>query len=156
MISNCNGEEKLERYDISWFPVEKIVQARVRFGQDLTGHPGIGHGGAIASVFDDVFGVFFFALRIGTGFTANLNVDYKLPIPEGREVVYQVELQNVEGKKVRLKSVVFDAENSNTTHARASALFVIKHIPSSSDYKDRAESHLGELEAEALRRHHQK
>eukprot|EP01138_Halocafeteria_seosinensis_P002211 gb/GECG01002263.1/.p1 GENE.gb/GECG01002263.1/~~gb/GECG01002263.1/.p1 ORF type:complete len:205 (+),score=27.05 gb/GECG01002263.1/:1-615(+) len=148
-----SGSEKLERYDIVWFPEHKVVQARVLFGQNLSGHPGIVHGGAIASVFDDVFGVLFFALRMGTGFTANLNVNYKLPIPAGRDVLYQVELQKVEGRKVQLKAFIYDADNTSRKLADATALFIMKNVPSSGDAIHRMESHLADLETEAYRRH---
>ena len=65
------------------------------------GHPSIVHGGAIASVLDDTFGVLFFASRLGNGFTANLNVNYRKPLAAGTDVTVHVAVDRVEGRKVR-------------------------------------------------------
>ena len=38
------------------------------------------HGGATAALFDNCFGVAFFAAQVGNGFTANLNVNYRYDV----------------------------------------------------------------------------
>lgn len=47
-------------------------------GDKLCGHPGIIHGGCIASIFDQFFGMIF-VCNAGRGFTANLNINYLKP-----------------------------------------------------------------------------
>lgn len=153
-IGCYSGSDKLERYDVFWYPRKQVIQARVRFGHHLSGHPGIVHGGAIASLFDDAFGVLFFSLKLGSGFTANLNVNYRSPIYTGRDVLYQVELEEVEGRKVKLKASVYDAENPEHKYADSTALFVVKHVASSSNAVKQLKEYLTELETKARKEHH--
>ena len=94
------------------------------------GHPHIVHGGAIASLLDDAFGSLFFACRIGNGFTANLNVDYRAPMPAGCDIRIETWVDRVEGRKVFLVGRVVDV-NSATVYTEGRALFVMKAVPSS-------------------------
>lgn len=99
--SALSGDDKLERYDLALAPDARSLRAIVRLGDQACGHPRIVHGGAIASILDDAFGVLFYAAKVGNGFTANLHVDYRKPLPAGTDVHVFTRIDRVEGRKVR-------------------------------------------------------
>ncbi|KAJ3074155.1 Thioesterase super member 4 [Podochytrium sp. JEL0797] len=77
-----------------------------QFGHALCGHPSIMHGGFISSFFDDAFGMLFALAGKGewSGFTANLNVNYRAPMPAGVVVAFVLWIDKTEGRKVFLKA----------------------------------------------------
>lgn len=69
------GPHRVEKYDIHVSRVDRTsVRADVRLGHNVCGHPGIAHGGILASLLDDAMGAAFFSARLGSGFTANLQI----------------------------------------------------------------------------------
>ena len=64
----------------------------------------------------------------GGGFTANLNVDYKAPLPARSWVCITVDLVAVDGRKVRLAATVTDRlpdDPDATVYAAATCLFIV-------------------------------
>ena len=129
------GAEKLEKYELSLSADRQVLRAAVRLGSKACGHPRFIHGGAIASVFDDAMGTLFLSAGKGTGFTANLTVDYRAPIPAGAElrVTCAVERSEVSARsgarKVWLTSRMEAADGSPPRlYAQARALFIVKDV----------------------------
>jgi len=69
-------------------------------GVDLCGHPGIVHGGMLATMLDEGLArCCFAALPNKVGMTANLNINYRAPAPAGSFVVLRAKTTKVEGRK---------------------------------------------------------
>lgn len=111
----------------------------VRFGDHMSGHSGLAHGGAIAAVFDDSLGALFFSACKTTGFTANLSVDYRKPTPIGKDLHLRAWVERIEGRKVFLRAVLEGAEDG-AVHAEATALFIKKAVPLASRSPPRADA----------------
>lgn len=101
---------------------EKRVVGVFQIGPYLEGPPFMMHGGCIATVIDTVTGTC--ALLIcGKVMTANLNINYKNPIPLGSVIVVEGKLEKTEGKKIFLSCQVKSADDT-ILHNEASALFI--------------------------------
>lgn len=111
-------------------PESRELLVQVRLGDSAVGHPGIVHGGATATILDNAFGMLFFSCNLGTGFTANLNLDYRAPLPAGTDVVAHLSVVGIQGSKVHMRAVLFDPA-TGTVHAQARCLFIAKHVASS-------------------------
>ena len=62
----------------------------------------------------------------GPGFTANLTVDYKAPVPAGSWIATSVELLSLEGRKVRLAASVSERpRGEGKLYASATCLFIV-------------------------------
>ncbi len=112
------------------------MQGTLRLGKRMCGHPAFIHGGAIASVLDDCMGILFLSSGHGTGFTANLNVDYRRPIPAGSLLRVDVRLTGWEvgksgKKKVFLTGRILSAEEGKqpVVFAEATSIFIVKLVP---------------------------
>ena len=71
-------------------------------GHALCGHPGIVHGGLLATLLDEGLGRCCFpALPNKVAVTASLKVDYKKPVMAGQTVVLKAETTRVEGGRAR-------------------------------------------------------
>ena len=113
----------------------------------VCGHPTIVHGGALAAVFDDCFGALFVASRFGNGFTANLSIDYRRPVPAGTDLILDVHIDRVETGKKGSKKIFFkgvlrapgtsDAGVAPVIYTEGTALFVVKSNASSDDLHNR-------------------
>ncbi len=69
-------------------------------GLDLCGHPGIVHGGLLATILDEGLARCCFpALPNKVGVTANLNINYRRPALAGAFVVLRAKTIKVEGRK---------------------------------------------------------
>ncbi|NWV26292.1 THEM4 thioesterase, partial [Origma solitaria] len=86
-------------------------------GPFLEGHPGLTHGGAIATLMDTSLGALALALAERV-VTANLSIDYLAPVPLGTVVLLEALLQRREGRKLFLGCDLRDADG-DTVHARA-------------------------------------
>lgn len=73
-------------------------------GSDLCGHPGIVHGGFLATMLDEGLArCCFAALPHNTGVTANLSIDYRKPTPANSFLVLRATTTKVEGRKAWVK-----------------------------------------------------
>lgn len=126
------GAGRLERYDLSLSDESPpTLEGLARLGDRACGHPLFLHGGVIAALLDDCMGMLFLSLGKGTGFTANLSVDYRAPIPHGTELRVTAALERTEvsqksgATKVFLKAEVRGADTQKL-YAEGRALFVVK------------------------------
>ncbi|KAF2088823.1 Thioesterase/thiol ester dehydrase-isomerase, partial [Saccharata proteae CBS 121410] len=99
-------------------------------GPALCGHPGIVHGGLLATLLDEGLARCCFpALPHKIGMTASLKVDYKAPCQANQFVVLRAETTKVEGRKAwvrgRLETLV-DEDKGETpvVLVEAEALFI--------------------------------
>lgn len=100
---------------------KKMVGVAV-FDDRAVGHPGYAHGGAIASVLDDILGTTAW-LAGDKVFSANLSVDFRKHVPLRSFVRVDAQVNRVEGRKVyagcRLTS------SPDVLHAEAEGLFLM-------------------------------
>jgi acyl-coenzyme A thioesterase PaaI-like protein len=69
-------------------------------GNDICGHPGLVHGGMLATILDEGLARCCFpVLPSGIGVTANLNIDYRKPVPANSYAVLRASTVKVEGRK---------------------------------------------------------
>ncbi|XP_032320149.1 acyl-coenzyme A thioesterase THEM4 isoform X2 [Camelus ferus] len=78
---------------------EKRTVCLFQGGPYLEGPPGFLHGGALATMIDTTLGVCTISC-MGLFMTANLNINFKSPIPLCSVVVISSQLDKVEGRKV--------------------------------------------------------
>lgn len=99
-------------------------------GPALCGHPGIVHGGLLATLLDEGLARCCFpALPNKVGVTASLKIDYRVPCKAGSYVVLRATTTRVEGRKAwvtgRLETLVDEeAGEVPTVLVEAEALFV--------------------------------
>lgn len=75
------------------------VVAEHAFAEHHSGAPGIAHGGAVATVVDDVLGFLLFVVRIA-GVTRHLQVDYLKPVLVGVPYVVRARVDSRDGRKL--------------------------------------------------------
>ena len=97
-------------------------------GTDLCGHAGIVHGGLLATILDESLArCCFAALPNRIGMTANLNINYRAPVPAGSYIVLRAKTVKVDGRKAWvegcLESLVTEGEKP-ILYAEATALFI--------------------------------
>lgn len=78
----------------------KSLTAIFYLGSDVSGHPGIVHGGLLATLLDESMARCCFpALPNKVGVTANLNIDYRRPAMANTYTVLKAKTVKVEGRK---------------------------------------------------------
>lgn len=106
----------------------KSLVALFYLGDDVCGHPGIVHGGLLATILDEALARCCFpALPNKVGMTANLNINYRKPAPAGRYYLLRAKTVNVEGRKAWVDGHIETLEEQGkepTVCAQASALYV--------------------------------
>jgi acyl-coenzyme A thioesterase PaaI-like protein len=134
------GETMIERYEI-WkrridlagdppsrdMGNEDIVIGLVTFGSHLNGHPSLVHGGILSLVFDDICGFAYEAVGVKHAVTANLNVDFRAPVPAGSQVRLAVQLKAREGRKLYWTAQMTSLDQE-TLYAEASSLYIIPRL----------------------------
>jgi len=101
----------------------------LHLGTDLCGHPGIVHGGLLATLLDEALArCCFDALPHRVGVTASLKVDYRTPARAGQFVVVRAETTKVEGRKAwvrgRVETAPAEPGAEPVVLAEAEGLFV--------------------------------
>ncbi|KAM8870248.1 acyl-coenzyme A thioesterase THEM4 [Spinachia spinachia] len=91
-------------------------------GHLLEGPPGHVHGGAIATMIDTVAGAHA-VIVCGPVLTANLNINYRRPVPLGNTVLLESSLDKKEGKKMHVKCQM-TSDDGSKLHTDSTALFV--------------------------------
>jgi len=117
------------RYNVYRSPADQegkeICLADLKFGTKVNGHHGIVHGGITSLLYDDVFGFAYFMASGGLfGYTANLSVNYRTPLPENTEAVMRVTLDKIERRKVMLKARL-ESKDGEIMYSEATALYII-------------------------------
>jgi adenylylsulfate kinase len=124
------GPNKLVVPPITWRDGEGKELAAVFFiGKHLCGHPGIVHGGLLATIFDEgLAGCCFDAVPHKIAVTAKLEVNYRSPAMAGNFFVLRANTVKVEGRKAwvdgRIETLEFNDRKKPMLIAEASALFV--------------------------------
>jgi acyl-coenzyme A thioesterase PaaI-like protein len=101
-------------------------------GSDVSGHPGIVHGGFIATMLDEGLARCAFpAMQNKVGVTANLTVNYRRPTMAGQFLVLRAQTTKVEGRKAWAKGWIESLEDGDRDEngdsvklVEAEALFV--------------------------------
>lgn len=125
------GEGKIEVPPLSFNDKEAEMPTMVQimyFGDSLCGHPGIVHGGLLATMLDEGLArACFPALPNKIGVTASLKIDYRVPCPAGSYVVLKAYTEKVEGRKAWVKGwieLLGEKDGSGTKVVEAEALFI--------------------------------
>jgi acyl-coenzyme A thioesterase PaaI-like protein len=99
---------------------DEVIAEHV-FDDRHVGAPGIAHGGAVATVLDDIFG--FQLYLLGTlAVTRRLEVTYHSPVRLGTSYVLTARLDHRQGRKLHLAADVHGPDGENV--AEATALFL--------------------------------
>lgn len=106
-------------------PSQEIVVADIKLGERLNGHEGVVHGGVLALLLDDVMGYSFEAMGVNYAVTANLHIDYRLPVPAGTLIVIKVYLKEQVGRKLYFEAQITCPKDSSKVYAEATSLFII-------------------------------
>lgn len=102
-------------------------------GLDLCGHPGIVHGGMLATMLDEGFAnCCSAAFPNKNGMTANLNINYRAPVLARTYIVLRVNMTKMHGRKIwvegQIETLVTEGEKP-VLMVEASALFIeIRHL----------------------------
>lgn len=103
---------------------EKKCVGLFQAGHLLEGPPGHVHGGAIATMIDTVTGTHATILSgPGPVMTANLNINYRSPVPLGSTVLIESCLDKKEGRKTFITCRVTSTDGSKL-HTDTTALFL--------------------------------
>jgi acyl-coenzyme A thioesterase PaaI-like protein len=101
------------------------VRASVTLGAGSAGPPGIAHGGVVAALLDDLMGFVLDSIERTPGYTANLTVTYKRPVPVETPVDVRGRLRRREGRKLFLAASI---ELDGQTLAEADGLFLAAEV----------------------------
>jgi 3'-phosphoadenosine 5'-phosphosulfate synthase len=106
----------------------KSLVSILYLGSDLCGHPGLIHGGFLATILDESFArCSFAALPHHVAVTANLNINYRAPAEANSFLVLRATTTKVEGRKAwiegRIETLVKEGETP-VVLAEATALFI--------------------------------
>jgi len=102
------------------------------FTRAAESYKGYCHGGSMASVMDDVIG--WTAVHVTgqcipwSGFTAQVNVSLKQPIPVGFYLKIMGEITKTERRKVWISSRLVDGNDANQVYCTAEGLVVLKKM----------------------------
>ena len=116
------GRHRVEKYEVYRKIGHDEVVAIVHFGDKINGHPTIVHGGITSLVFDNTFGWLFFGLDLPLAVTANLNVNYRSPLPMNTTCLLEAKLVNIEGRKMFMEAKMRDLNGKMI--ADSTSLFV--------------------------------
>lgn len=127
-----SGENKIEVPPLMFNHEETELPSSTQLyylGKALCGHPGIVHGGLLATLLDEGLArACFPALPNKIGVTASLKLDYKHPCPGDSYVVLKAETIKVEGRKAWVKGWIEmlgdDEEGTGVKVVEAEALFI--------------------------------
>jgi acyl-coenzyme A thioesterase PaaI-like protein len=105
-----------------WNRKDSKLYGLIYFGKKSEGPKGCAHGGAIATIFDEMFGK---AVRCSgvMAVTGNLNVNFRkfIPLQEIKKV--EAKLDRIEGRKIFVSGQITDPSDS-ILHAEATGLFI--------------------------------
>ncbi|KAJ5620498.1 hypothetical protein N7510_004482 [Penicillium lagena] len=106
----------------------KSMVSLMYLGSDICGHPGIVHGGLLATLLDEGLARCCFpALPNKIGVTANLNIDYRAPAMANQYTVLRAETVKVEGRKAWVEGRIETLPTDGTEPVvlvEAKALFI--------------------------------
>ncbi|KAK4512574.1 AAA+-type ATPase [Mucor velutinosus] len=124
--TTLRGSGMIGKRPVKFFNKEKTLCVMlIHFGSNLCGHDGIIHGGLAATVLDEMLAYVTIPSLPGfTGFTANLNVNYRKPIRSDQWVVIRGELEKLEGRKAWGKAWIETIDDTPVILTEATALYI--------------------------------
>ncbi|KAJ5180223.1 thioesterase family protein [Penicillium capsulatum] len=128
----------------------KSMVMLLHLGDQICGHPGIIHGGFLATLLDEGLArCCFGALPSKVGVTANLNINYRQPAPANAFFVLRAETRRVEGRKAWVdgRIEVLDHGQESCVVVEATALFIEPRQTTVSGFQRRAECEVDESQA---------
>jgi acyl-coenzyme A thioesterase PaaI-like protein len=125
------GEDRIESYEVFKRPKNaddtanaNVLIALVKFGDSVDGHPGVVHGGILSLIFDEALGYGYEAIGVSHAVTANLNIDFRAPVPAGAHVRVAAQLEHREGRKLFWTAQMTSLDQS-VLYAEAKSLYII-------------------------------
>ena len=112
----------IEKYEVYKKNDSDEILCVVRFGSMINGHPTIVHGGITSLVLDNSYGWLFFSLDLPMAVTANLQVNYRAPLPMNTTCILKAKMDRLDGRKMFMKGTVHDLHGKLI--ADSSSLFV--------------------------------
>ena len=97
-----------------------LVYAKYIFEDRFAGGPGLVHGGILSAALDDLMG-YATVIHNRMCVTANLEVNYIIPVPVEQEYELFAWVKDIDGKKITTESVIKSQEN---THVESRGLFI--------------------------------
>ncbi|KAF0700371.1 Aste57867_9076 [Aphanomyces stellatus] len=116
-IHSLQGAGKYEILEVYGHNNKTSTASVIQFGANLCGHEGVVHGGCIGTVIDELFQWTTYWTTGRIGYTANLNVNYRRPMPVERAGIITAEMEKIEGRKVYMKARLEDCEGGVYTEA---------------------------------------
>ena len=125
------GDGKIEVPPLNFSENEAELPTLVQLaylGPSMCGHPGIVHGGLLATLLDEGLArACFPALPSKVGMTASLKIEYRVPCPASSYVVLKAQTTKVEGRKAWVKGwieLLGEDDGEGRKIVEAEALFV--------------------------------
>ncbi|KAM3909874.1 acyl-coenzyme A thioesterase THEM4-like [Leptodactylus fuscus] len=109
-------------YSMFYNTAEKRMICIFQPGPYLEGPPGYTHGGCIATILDSTLGAGVVYVS-GHVMTANLNINYRNPIPLGSTVIVDSHVEKIEGRKVFARGQI-RSHDDQILHTEATGLFI--------------------------------
>lgn len=103
----------------------RVVQATVKLGHALDGHRGTTHGGILALLLDDFLGHAYEAMGVPLAVTANLNIDFKAPVPTAARIQLRAHLTQWQGRKLYWQAQVVGEGDGSLAYCNATSLYII-------------------------------
>ncbi len=119
------GPDAPEGYHLQVRRAGDEVVAEHVFEQRHSGAPGIAHGGAVATVVDDVLGYLLYVVQ-APGVTRRLEVDYLTPVLTGVPYVVRGRLDRRDGRKLWVSCECTDPDG--VVAFRATGLFIVVDV----------------------------
>ena len=123
------GPGKIVVSPFTWIETKGKSLIQISYlGSDLCGHPGIVHGGMLATMLDEGFAnCCSAAFPNKNGMTAKLVIDYRAPVFARNYVVLRVKITEMQGRKIwvegQIETLVTEGEKP-VVMVEASALFI--------------------------------
>ncbi|KAI8097974.1 HotDog domain-containing protein [Gilbertella persicaria] len=124
--TTLRGEGMIARRPVKFFNKDKTACIMaIHFGANLCGHDGVIHGGLAATILDEMLAYVTIPSLPGySGFTANLNVNYRKPILSNQWVIVRGELEKLEGRKAWGKAHIETIDETPVILTEATALYI--------------------------------
>lgn len=108
-----SGDRSGERIRARYFlrTSDQSLLGNVWFGPWAQGPPGHAHGGSIAALLDETMGSLCW-VRGYWVLVANLNVDFKAPVPLNRVIRVDSTIERIEGRKIFTTGRVYDDDGT--------------------------------------------
>jgi len=125
LLEKYHVYKRKNRDGVKYKPSQEIVVADIQLGERLCGHEGVVHGGILALLIDDSMGYAFEAMGVPHAVTANLHIDYRLPVPSGTLIVIKVYLVEQTERKIYYDAQITCPKDGSKVYAEATSLFII-------------------------------